>query len=233
MSNKQDFSAWMEQRKGVKPNASDDEEADDWSASLAGWQQDAAAHLHSYSSLLPDSSSGPLSAEYRGRLTNAICLLLLSALFGVLAVLIGLPTLLLKPSKFVLCSTLCTLCIAASMVVLKTPAVFLQELLVSVTSCSADRPPPSTSISLLLMLLANVATIAVTVGYHSYMYTLAASGVQALAALYYLLSYLPGGLDSAGVLLRSAWFLVGRPLVYSARASLQLALGCLWRSVSS
>jgi hypothetical protein len=231
MSNKQDFAAWMEQRKAPKPNASDEED-DDWSASLLGWQKDAAAHLHSYSSLLPDSSTGPLSAEYRDRLTSAIYLLLLALLFGTLAVIIGLPTLLIKPSKFVLCSTLCSLCVAGSMVLLKGPTLYLQELLAQLTACSAENPPSSSAVSLLLVVITNGATIAVTVLYHSYLLTLVAAGLQALSLLFYLLSYIPGGSASAGVLLRSAWFLVGRPCIYSARAGLQFALGCLWRSVA-
>lgn len=259
MSGNTDFKQWMEQRKGGK--GSDDETdgaAGDWGSSLAGWQTDVAQQLHSYSSLLPDA--GPLSAEYRTRVTHALALLALAGLFGVLAVVVGLPTLVLRPSKFVLCSTLCTLCVAASMVVLKRPSVFLAELTASaahfaaspvaaaVSACSnvggvsgggddedgGHAPaPPSSSVTLLVLLLANCGTIYVTVAYHSYVLTLAASAAQLLAAAWFLLSAIPGGRAALLVLLKSGWFLFVRPCMAAGWGAFGLCWGCVTRGAAA
>lgn len=85
-----------------------------------------ASQFEGMSDSLPDA--GALIA-FRERLTYAIYLLLASLGFALLAVFVGLPTLMVRPSKFVLCLSLSTLLASGSVIVMKTPRSFFQSVL--------------------------------------------------------------------------------------------------------
>lgn len=214
MSSSDSFSQWMEQRK-AESNRSSSDSSSDWSFELTEWQNSLMGQFQSYSSLLPDS--GSLSAEYRNRLMNSMYLLLVAALFAFLAIFVGLPTIALRPSKFVLCSTLCSIFVAASAIVFKRPSIFLKELWESCWDSSGG--PSSTrtsSFPLMGLLVSNLLTVYITVVYHRYLYTMIAAGIQLLCIAWYLLSYLPfGGTANLTFLLKSLWYVVLKPLFYT------------------
>lgn len=133
------------------------------------------------------------AAAFRTRLTYAIYLLGAAVGFGLLAVLIGLPTIVLRPSKFVLCITLSTLCASASVVVLQKPAQFLQRL---TTGNLSDSLPAA------VLFASQLATIYVTVVIHRYIYVMLAGAMQLLVLLYNLSLYIPGGQKGLLLILR-------------------------------
>ena len=106
---KGDFANWVDQRERGENG---DEESASSSflpslaslnpmASIGAIQENFSNQLQELSGSLPEA--GPLSAAFRQRATYAIYLLLASIAFGLLAVFVGLPTLLFRPAKFVLC----------------------------------------------------------------------------------------------------------------------------------
>ena len=128
------FASWMEQQQ------SDDSKEDgsqfdftmfsvmgQFQSRLSSIQDNVTNQFQELSGSLPEA--GPLSAAFRARVTNAVYLLLISAAFGILAVIVGLPTLVIRPSKFVICITLCTGFGAASVIVLQKPSVFLSNVI--------------------------------------------------------------------------------------------------------
>jgi hypothetical protein len=191
------FGAWVNQR-----NKSGDDEEEEVSllGQFASIQDGFAAQMNEMAGALPNS--GPLSADFRERLSTSVHLLMASIGFLVLGLLVGLPTVVLKPSKFIMCMTLSTLLGAASVVVMRKPAVFLQELVAQ----------PVESIPLIALLLASLFTVYVTVVVHQYVAILMAGMLQIFCMLWYISTFIPGGRAGLNVLLKTAFFM--------ARASL-------------
>lgn len=225
-TNNESFSTWMEQRKHKNDNdngsGSNNEDDDNWNNSLTNWKTNIASQLHTYSNILPDASTGPLSAEYRQRVEYVIYMLLLGGLFGGLAIFVGLPTIVIRPSKFVICSTLCSLCVASSIIILKKPSVFLAEIwcaILELFNCNNNNTETGSTGSgmtvfpLVFLMITNILTIYITVFYHNYLYTILASCLQCLSIIYYLLSYIPGGTRSLSMLSSSIYYLVLKPLI--------------------
>lgn len=130
-------------------------------------QDNLVNQIQDMTASLPEA--GPLSAAYRGRIVNAIYLILASAFFAAMAILIGLPTIVLKPSKFVMCLTLSSGLAAASIAVLQKPSEFLRSLLAGglVNALPA-----------LALLGSMLLTFYVTVFIHRYIHILFAGGLQ-------------------------------------------------------
>ena len=92
------FSNWMDDR-----NKNDDKDETfsflGIGMQMKGVQENFASQMMELSGALPDT---PLNENFRNRLSASVYLLLGSIGFGILAILIGLPTLILKPAKFLL-----------------------------------------------------------------------------------------------------------------------------------
>eukprot|EP01033_Poteriospumella_lacustris_P017739 gene17739-12707_t len=170
--------AYQNSRPGNAANAND-EEAVPLLTQVWGLQDSMISQLQGFAQSLPEA--GPLSESFRVRLTQAIYLLLGAAVFGVLTVIIGLPTLLVRPSKFVLCMTLTTGLAAGSVVVLQKPSVFFAKL------------------------MSELVTVYVTIFVHKYVLILACAGLQLLALLYYLSCFIPGGAAGLQLILRMSF----------------------------
>jgi hypothetical protein len=164
-----------------------------WSQ-LTSIQDSFVGQMQELSGMLPDA--GPLSSAFRARLINAVYLLGGSVGFGILAIFIGLPTLLVRPSKFVICISLSTLLAAASVIVLQKPSVFISNLLSGGFTQSAP---------VALLIISMLFTLYITIFVHRYAMVLAAGSAQLLCLLFYLASFIPGGMTGLQMVLRMAW----------------------------
>lgn len=99
------FADWLEEQRDTASEALSEFQTEASNLSiftqLSTIQNNLTNQLQELSGNLPEA--GPLSAAFRQRATYAIYLLLASIAFGLLAVFVGLPTLLFRPAKFVLC----------------------------------------------------------------------------------------------------------------------------------
>jgi len=184
----------MEQQKRAQ-EAGPKEEEMGFLGSLTGVGDSMAAQMQELSGALPDSNA-ITGVEFRRRMQHSVYLLLSSIGFMALAILVGLPTLVLKPSKFVICVTLSTLSAFASVVILQKPSVFLSNLLEG--GISKAKP----ILALLFSVALTLYTVTVTRKYAAVVFV---GGLQALAVFYYLASFVPGGSTGLSVLLRSAY----------------------------
>ena len=125
-----------------------------------------------------------------------IYLVLGSILFAILAIVVGIPTLIIRPSKFVLCVTLSTLLAVASIIVMQKPSVFLENLF----KAGVERTS-----SVAGLVVASLLTIYVTVFVKRYVVTLLATGFQVICILWFLASFMPGGSKGLNVLLRTTY----------------------------
>jgi hypothetical protein len=164
---------------------------------LGAIQDNFTNQLSELSGNLPDA--GPLSAAFRKRVKHSMYLLFASITFGALAIVVGLPTLVLRPSKFVICMSLSTLCGAGSVIVLQKPTTFLSSLL---------NDGPSKSLPVVLLLVSMVVTIYVAVFIHKYVFVVVAGGAQIGCMLFYLASFIPGGSRGLQVLLRMGYAII-------------------------
>ena len=227
---KGDFANWVNQRERAENG-----EEDDSSTSLMGQiaqfnvmaqmgsiQENFSNQLQELGGSLP-GADGPLSSAFRQRLTHAIYLLFAAVAFGLLAVFIGLPTLILRPAKFVICMTLSTLCLAGSVIVLQKPSTFMSNLI---------KGGPTQSAPVVALLLSLLATTYVTIFVHKYLAVLFMGGVQGLCMVYYLASFVPGGAQGVLVVGKMGWAVLktaATPCLFVVRKSVE---GCV-RTVTS
>eukprot|EP00957_Ditylum_brightwellii_P009327 705833-Ditylum_brightwellii.AAC.1 len=118
--------------------------------------------------------------------------LLLSALFFALGFTVGIPLLTIRPQKFALCFTFGSLTFMFSFAILKGPAAHLASMI------TAERLPFTTIYTASMM-----ATLYFTFsvgGAEGYVLVMASSGLQILALLWYLITFLPGGAAGMKVL---------------------------------
>jgi hypothetical protein len=196
MTSNQSFSAWNDQRQ-KKENGIDDSGGNASWFQFGAMQDSFVNQMQDLYGILPDA--GPLSAEFRGRLLNAVYLLIGAIIFALLAVFIGIPTLLLRPSKFVFCLTLSTLLAASSVIVLQKPSVFLSNLWIGGIS---------QAVPVFLLFTSVLFTFYVTVFYHRYSLTLFAGIVQVASLLIYLASFIPGGTTGLNLVWRMLYTIV-------------------------
>lgn len=208
------FSDWLERQKAAE-NAErngPDTEKQSMFSQFASIQDNFTNQLQEMSGSLPEA--GPLSASFRNRITNSIYLFIASGVFAILAIVIGLPTLIVRPIKFVMCMTLSTLLAAGSVIVMQTPSVFLKN----VTSGGVHNALP-----VILLLASMMFTLYVTIFVHKYLSIIFAGALQILCMLYYLASFIPGGTQGVIVLIRTTSAVavtLARPIIYAGRHAL-------------
>jgi hypothetical protein len=140
-----------------------------------------------------------MSSAFRARMTQAMYLLTASGAFALLTVFVGLPTLLIRPTKFVICLSLSTLLAASSVVVMQKPSVFLANLVGGGVRKGAP---------VALLGLSMLFTLYVSIFVHRYLAVICAAAVQLLCLLFYLASFIPGGTAGVSVLLRTTFLVV-------------------------
>ena len=177
--------------------------------------------LQELSGSIPEA--GPLSSAFRLRVKNAIYLLILSVLFAILAIFIGLPTLIFRPAKFVICMTLSTLLGASSVIVLQKPSVFLSNLL---------NGGVSNSLPIVCLLLSLIATIYVTIMVHKYIYVLIMGSIQILCMLYYISSFLPVGTKGLQIILKTGYIIVSTAVSPCIFVCKKTTSACIRRLIS-
>jgi hypothetical protein len=206
MSRQGSFSDWVN-RKNEEANEKEEcDEDDSLLSQISSIQDSFTSQFQELSGTLPDS--GPLSAAFRSRMKYTIYLLLGSIMFAILAIVVGIPTIIIRPSKFVLCVTLSTLLAVASVVVMQKPSVFIENLL----SAGFDR-----TASVVGLVVTSILTIYVTVFVKRYIVTMAATGFQILCILWFIASFIPGGKQGLGILLRTSYIFlktVSSPMIY-------------------
>jgi hypothetical protein len=208
------FSKWMEaQDKSDVKNVNQDKGIlSNIYSQLTLAQDNLVSQFQDLSNILPEA--GPLSAAYRTRVLQAIYLILGSIMFGAFAILIGLPTIVLKPSKFVMCLTISSLLASSSVIVRQKPSVFFSDLL------KGGIINASPFISLVMSMM---ATLYVTIFMRKYIYVLAMGGLQVLFMLYYVASFVPGGIRGLQLLLKAAYVVLSAilsPFLFVVKKSL-------------
>lgn len=189
------FSNWMESRnRSSGENSSEESESllSQWNSIQDGF----AAQMNEMAGSLPDA--GPLSADFRGRVSQSVYLLLGSILFAIMGIVVGLPTVALRPSKFIMCTTISTLLGIASVVVMRKPMLFIEDII----------KKPLESFPLVALIISSFFTIYVTVAVHKYIMILAAGGVQVFCMLWYISTFIPGGRAGLNVLLKTMYYMV-------------------------
>lgn len=116
------------------------------------------------------------------RLKGFVVCIILSMVFFFLAFFIGLPMVVLAPSKFALSFTLGSICFMFSFAVLEGPWQHLKRVV------SYDRLPFT------LIYVGSIgATLYCAISWRNYLMTVACSAVQIAALLWYGATYIPGG----------------------------------------
>lgn len=85
----------------------------------------------------------------------------------------------------------------------------------------------------MVLVLSQLGTIYVTVFIHRYVVVLTAAALQILCLLYYLASFIPGGVQGLHVLLRMMYALGSaavRPMFYVAKAAVSSCLRTIFSS---
>ena len=188
------FSQWAEE-KHRQDRVANGEEEDEESASFLGrfssFQNDIATQLEGLSGALPDNV---MSEAFRARIKNSIFLFLAAIFFTVMAVFVGIPTIVLKPAKFVTCIAMATLCIILAIAVMQKPEVFVKSLF----SGGIVNALP-----FLLLVTSLVGTIYVTIFHQSYLNTIASLVFLSVSMIFFMASFIPGGTKGLQVLARA------------------------------
>lgn len=159
-----------------------------------GYQQRFKVHTTiDFSVVGSDSRHVPCSTFCSSFQQVFTALLLLSALFFALAFAVGMPMITIRPQKFAISFTFGSLLFMGSFAILKGPGPHFRSM------CAGDRMFFTT-----IYIGSMLATLYFTFnigGAQGYLIVLGASGVQLLALLYYLVSFLPGGAAGMRILL--------------------------------
>jgi len=201
-TNSTSFSNWLSHKNAVPNEAIDTiQDGSDEGFSLLGQfqliQDGLSSQLQELSGSLPEA--GPLSAAFRKRLKYAVYLLLGSFAFLILAILIGVPTIVLRPQKFVLCLTVSTLLAASSVIILQKPSIFVKNMFTGGFKASAP---------ILLLLFASLSTIYVTIFLKKYVLIILCGGAQLASILWYLASFIPGGTRGLQLITKAAYVML-------------------------
>ena len=193
MSGKQDFSKWLKDREG-----GDEVETVSFLGQIGAIQFSVSNQMQELSGALPDANS-LTGAQFRERVSKAVYLLVASVGCALLAVFVGLPTIVLRPAKFVVFMSLTTLFAIGSVVVLQTPAAFMKD----ITNGGIEKSLPFGA-----LVGSQLLTVYVAIFVHKYFYTIMVGALQVLSILYYLASFIPGGTKGLEILLKSGYAMV-------------------------
>jgi len=145
-----------------------------------------------------------LGMGYQQRFKVFCALLFLSALFFALAFFVGLPMLALKPQKFALSFTCGSVTFMASFGIMKGPKEHF------ISMCTLQRMP--FTIIYLGSIMMTLYLTCTKGGIKGYAAVLIASGVQLVALLWYLISFLPGGAMGLQMISRALWTML-QPII--------------------
>ena len=222
------FSNWIEQQRdqledGIEAAGNSSLGAGAFSifSQFGAIQENVTNQLQELSGSLPEA--GPLSASFRQRLTHAIYLLIASGVFFALTIIVGLPSILIRPTKFVVCLSIATILAAGSVILIQKPSTFLSNLISGNSANSA--PVVSLGISLLF-------TLYVSIFVHRYVYVLAAGGLQVASLLYYLATFIPGGTKGLSILLKAAYLVVSTAMKPCIFITKKTCMACISRYIS-
>ena len=216
------FKEWMEEQRRLEEGGGDLEAGGAApllliTQSMNSIGESVTSQFQELGGMMP-TEAGPLSAAYRQRMIYSVYLLIASVGFGAFAFLVGLPTLLLRPAKFVTLTTLSTLCAASSVVVMQKPSVFFANLFNS---------GPEKFIPVVLVFASMLTTLYVAVFVHKYILVILAGALQILAILYYLSSFVPGGSTGLVILLKT-----GSQVIYTLLLPVRVCLRSAVRSIA-
>lgn len=219
------FADWLNRQKALQSAEANPLEESSYLSIFSKFsaiQDTVTIQFQDLSGSLPEA--GVLSSAYRQRITHAIYLVIASAVFVLLAVVVGIPTILLRPSKFVICMTLATLLAASSVVVMQKPSVFIS----SIVTGGLEKSAPVAALFLSIFF-----TLYVTIFVHRYLSILFAGGIQLLSLVYYLASFIPGGTKGVLLLLRTTYTIVAtamKPVIYIVKSTVLTCLTKLFAS---
>mmetsp|Transcript_21285 Transcript_21285/g.48023 ORF Transcript_21285/g.48023 Transcript_21285/m.48023 type:complete len:238 (-) Transcript_21285:756-1469(-) len=208
MSQGKDFSAWFDAVNKDEGDKQDDE-ASLWSLFGGEKKTDGAVDPESQVSLLGGVSSwfdqvkaqasettgigqpqeqSLFGLSYQTRFKGFVASVLLSGFFFFMAFFIGLPVIVVRPSKFALCFTTGSLMYMSSFALLKGPGAHLASMV------ALDKLPFSICYvgSMFLTLYASLVA-------RSYILVVVTSSLQLSTLAYYMLSFIPGGTAGARV----------------------------------
>lgn len=156
-----------------------------------------------------------MGMNYQQRFRMFCTLLCISALFFTLGFLVGVPTIYVRPQKFALCFTLGSLSFMCAFAILRGPFAHVSGMV------TAERLP--FTVVYLGSMFATLHFTFTVGGASGYVSVLAFSGLQLLALLWYLITFLPGGAAGMSVLTKGI-----------ARVMKPLILGCasVWAAVA-
>lgn len=225
MSKSSNFSAWMEEKQRLTaqeedPDLPPGDEGQSYFGRLFSIQNDIAAQIEGFQGSLPES--GPMSAAFRARVINSIYLLFAALFFAVMAVLVGIPTIILKPTKFVTCVSLATICVIASIAVMQKPTVFFQNIF---------RNGVSNALPMISLITCLFGTIFIVVFKRSYLWTIIALCMQTLSMLWFLASFIPGGAKGLQVILKAGYVLIKTaltPIIFVCRKTVETFINRLF-----
>lgn len=204
---KSSFSEWANSRQNNSdPQSNDDDESSSFLGKITSLQDNISSQMLQITGTLPDS--GPISPGLRARIQYSLFMLIGSALFLMLAIFIGLPTIVVRPSKFVMCMSLSQGLAFGAVVTLQKPSAFLANLLES---------GPAKAAPVVVLVSSLIFTLYTTIFIHSYILTIACGILQLLCIIWFLASFIPGGTTGVLTLFKTAFTVVStflKPLFY-------------------
>uniref|UniRef100_A0A7S1YEU8 Vesicle transport protein n=1 Tax=Grammatophora oceanica TaxID=210454 RepID=A0A7S1YEU8_9STRA len=218
------FGQWYEEQKAAENG--DDSASSSWSEGLPLFNSENAAKMMDFSSIrasmeaqMPKKLWG---MDYAQRFRMFCALLLLSALFFALGFFVGLPTIAIRPQKFALCFTFGSLMFMMSFGLLTGPMEHLRSFL------APDRIV-FTTVYFLSMITTLWCTFNVS-GFTGYVVVMGSSGLQIVALLWYLISFLPGGSAGLSVVIGAIGRILQPVIVQCARLQGMILSRCLGMS---
>mmetsp|Transcript_31747 Transcript_31747/g.37026 ORF Transcript_31747/g.37026 Transcript_31747/m.37026 type:complete len:245 (+) Transcript_31747:130-864(+) len=145
-----------------------------------------------------------LGMSYQQRFKVFVSLLLLSTLFFTLAFFVGLPMITIRPQKFALSFTCGSLTFMGSFAILRGPVPHFSGMI-------TQERLPFTTIYIGSMIGTLYCTFS-AYGAKGYVSVMIMSGVQLMALIWYLVTFLPGGAQGMKVLI-SAMLAILRPVI--------------------
>lgn len=194
------FGKWYDEQKSNSPSNSGDE-TDGSNMTLPLFNTSISMSMSMPTDISFSSIKSNLEAQmpqqvlgmsYQQRFKVFVSFLVLSGLFFALAFFVGMPLITVRPQKFAISFTFGSLLFMGSFALLRGPSAHFSGMI------TPDRLPFTT-----FYVGSMLATLYFTFTAHGakgYVSVLAASGVQLLALLWYLITFLPGGAQGMKVL---------------------------------